>query len=92
MAGMLIVTGGARGIGAACARLAAQSGWSVVVNYNASSEAAETVVAGIAAAGGNAVAIKGDVAKEADVLALFDAAEAAFGPVRGLINNAGILD
>ena len=92
MAGMLIVTGGARGIGAACAQLAAQSGWSVVVNYNASSEAAETVVAGIAAAGGNAVAIKGDVAKEADVLALFDAAEAAFGPVRGLINNAGILD
>lgn len=92
MTGNLIVTGGARGIGAACARLAAQRGWSVVVNYNASSEAAEAVVAGIAAAGGTAVAIKGDVAKEADVVALFDAAEAAFGPVRGLINNAGILD
>lgn len=92
MTGLLIVTGGARGIGAACARLAAQSGWSVVVNYNASSDAAEEVVASIAAAGGNAVAVKGDVAREADVMALFDAAEAAFGPLRGLINNAGILD
>lgn len=92
MTGLLIVTGGARGIGAACARLAAQSGWSVVVNYNASSDAAEEVVASISAAGGNAVAVKGDVAREADVVALFDAAEAAFGPLRGLINNAGILD
>lgn len=92
MAGMLIVTGGARGIGAACARLAAQSGWSVAVNYNASAEAAQAVVADILAAGGNAIAIKGDVAKEADVVALFDTAEAALGPVRGLINNAGILD
>ena len=89
---MLIVTGGAGGIGAACARLAAKDGWSVVVNYNASAEAAEAVVADIAAAGGNAIAVKGDVAKEADVVALFDTAETAFGPVRGLINNAGILD
>ena len=92
MTGMLIVTGGARGIGAACARLAAQRGWSVVVNYSASSDAAEAVVADIAVSGGNAIAVKGDVANEADVVALFDSAEAALGPVRGLINTAGILD
>ena len=92
MTGMLVVTGGARGIGAACARLAAQRGWSVAVNYSASSDAAEAVVADIVVAGGNAIAIKGDVAIEADVAALFDMAEAALGPVRGLINNAGILD
>ena len=92
MAGMLIVTGGSRGIGAACARLAAQRGWSVVVNYSASSEAANAVVAEITVAGGHAIAVKADVANEADVVALFDTAEAALGPVRGLINNAGILD
>ena len=92
MTGMLVVTGGARGIGAACARLAAQRGWSVAVNYSVSSDAAEAVVADIVVAGGNAIAIKGDVANEVDVAALFDMAEAALGPVRGLINNAGILD
>ncbi len=91
MTGMLVVTGGSRGIGAACARLAARKGWSVAVNYSISSDAAEALVADIVFAGGQAMAIKGDVALEADVVALFDLAEAALGPVRGLINNAGIL-
>ncbi|MEO8244519.1 MAG: SDR family oxidoreductase [bacterium] len=89
---LLVVTGASRGIGAACARLAAAEGWRVAVNYNHSAAAAEAVVAEIRAAGGEAMALQGDVAAEADVVALFDAAEAAFGLVGGLINNAGILD
>ena len=89
---LLIVTGGSRGIGAACSRRAAQDGWLVVVNYNASPAPAEAVVGEIRARGGTALALQGDVAIEADVLALFDAAEATFGPIGGLINSADILD
>jgi NAD(P)-dependent dehydrogenase (short-subunit alcohol dehydrogenase family) len=88
---VLVVTGAARGIGAACARRAAQDGWSVVVNYNTSAEAAETVVQDIQALGGKAISVRGDVTREGDVVTMFDAAEAAFGHVTGLINNAGIL-
>ncbi|WP_222861235.1 SDR family oxidoreductase [Maritimibacter fusiformis] len=88
----LIVTGGSRGIGAATARRAARDGWQVVVNYHGNAAAAEAVVQAIADSGGDAIAVQGDVAREADVLALFDRAEAAFGPVGGLVNNAGILD
>lgn len=91
MSPTLVVTGASRGIGAACARLAARDGWRVVVNYQQARAAAEAVVADIAAAGGQAIAVQGDMAREADVVALFDAAEAAFGPVAGLVNNAGIL-
>lgn len=87
----LIVTGGARGIGAACARAAARAGWAVCVNYRASAEAAHAVVREIEAAGGRAIAHPGDVADEREVVALFDAAEAAFGQLRGLVNNAGVL-
>ncbi|MBC7738494.1 MAG: SDR family oxidoreductase, partial [Candidatus Saccharibacteria bacterium] len=88
---VLVVTGGSRGIGAACARRAAAAGWRVMVNYRADAQAAAQVVADIAAMGGQAVAVSADVAVEADVVALFDAAEVAFGPVTGLINNAGIV-
>ncbi len=87
----LLVTGGSRGIGAACCRLAARDGWAVGVNYTAHAEAADAVVREIAAAGGRAVALRGDVAREADVTSMFDGLEAAFGPVRGVVNNAGIL-
>lgn len=92
MTGTLVVTGASRGIGAACARRAATEGWKVVVNYNASRAAAEEVVSEIRAAGGQALAVPGNVQIETDVMALMDAAEAAFGPLAGLINNAGILD
>ena len=87
---VLVVTGGSRGIGAACARRAAQDGWRVVVNFNADAAAAAAVVAQIVARGGAAIAVRADVAVQSDVAALFDAA-AAFGPVQGLINNAGII-
>lgn len=91
MTGVLLVTGGSRGIGAACARLAAHDGWAVCVNYRAASAAAEALVQAIVGQGGRACAVQGDVASERDVAAMFDAAEAALGPVTGLVNNAGVL-
>ncbi|MFE0754936.1 SDR family oxidoreductase [Inquilinus sp. NPDC058860] len=87
---LLIVTGGGRGIGAAIARRAARDGWAVCVNYRTDAAAAEAVVAEIAGAGGRAVALPADVSREDEIQALFDRTEAAFGPVRGLVNNAGI--
>jgi len=90
MSRVLIVTGGSRGIGAATCLLAAQEGWSVVVNYHANAAAAQGVVAEIVAQRGKAAAFKADVAQEADVVALFDFA-AGLGDIAGLVNNAGIL-
>jgi len=91
MSGLLIITGGSRGIGAATARLAAQRGWDVCVNYRADEAAARQVVEDCRTAGVRALAVAGDVAAEADVTRLFDTAQAEFGPVRGLVNNAGIV-
>jgi NAD(P)-dependent dehydrogenase (short-subunit alcohol dehydrogenase family) len=92
MAGTLVVTGASRGIGAASAVLAAKKlGYAVAVNYRKEKAAADRVVAAIAAAGGKAVAIQGDMAVEADVVRLFQEAETQLGPVTGLVNNAGIL-
>lgn len=85
------MTGGSRGIGAACVRLAARRGWSVCVNYRAQESAAAALIAEITDAGGKAFAVSADVADEAQVVELFDRAEAAFGPIAGLVNNAGIL-
>ena len=92
MSGALLITGASRGIGAACAIAAAADGWAVGVNYNSNAAAAEKVVGAITASGGRAIALPGNVAREADVRAMYDGLEAAFGPLRGLINNAGILD
>ncbi len=89
--GAVVVTGGGRGIGAATAKLAAQRGYRVCVNYRSNAAAAEAVVAGIRAGGGEALAVAGDVAREADVLRLFDAA-ARLGPLAALVNNAGVLE
>jgi NAD(P)-dependent dehydrogenase (short-subunit alcohol dehydrogenase family) len=89
--GTLIVTGGGRGIGAATARLAAQRGYAVCVNYLRDAQAAAKVVADIEAAGGRAIAVQADVASESDVVKLFDRA-AQLGPVAALVNNAGILE
>ncbi len=90
MAQGLIITGGGRGIGAAIARLAAQRGYAVCVNYARNQAAAEAVAAEIKSGGGTAFAVQADVADEKDVARLFDAAEKAYGPVRYLVNNAGI--
>ncbi len=89
---MMIVTGGARGIGAATARLAARQGYAVCVNYLSNAKAAEAVVKEIRDAGGRAIAVQGDVAKEADVIRMFDTATRELGAVTVLVNNAGILE
>jgi NAD(P)-dependent dehydrogenase (short-subunit alcohol dehydrogenase family) len=90
--GMVIVTGGGRGIGAATARLAAGRGYAVCVNYRRDRASAEAVAEAINAGGGRALAVAGDVALEADVLALFDTAQRELGPLTALVNNAGILE
>ena len=89
--GVMVVTGGGRGIGAATARLAARRGYRVCVNYLRNRDAAQGVVAAIEKEGGTARAVAGDVAREADVVALFDEA-AAMGRITALVNNAGILE
>lgn len=91
MTGSVIVTGGSRGIGAATAVLAAHRGWDVCLSYRADAAAAEQVVERCRAAGTRAVAVQGDVADEAAVLRLFDTAEEQFGPLHGLVNNAGMV-
>jgi len=87
---VLVVTGGSRGIGAATARLAAERGYAVVVNYAGNVEAAETVCADIIRNGGEAVAVRGDVSDETDVEHIFAAAD-RLGTLVGLVNNAGII-
>jgi NAD(P)-dependent dehydrogenase (short-subunit alcohol dehydrogenase family) len=90
MTGVLVITGASRGIGSATARLAAARGWRIVGSYKERQGPAEEVVAAIAAAGGEAIAVQADTSREDDVLRLFDTAEQRFGPVTGLVNNAGV--
>ncbi len=89
---VLLITGAARGIGAATALLAAQAGYAVAVNYRANSLAADEVVRQIRAQGGTAMAVQADVAQEAQVLALFARVDAKLGPLSALVNNAGVVD
>jgi NAD(P)-dependent dehydrogenase (short-subunit alcohol dehydrogenase family) len=89
---ILIVTGGSRGIGAATARLAAERGYAVCVNYRSNRAAAEAVVADIEKTGGRAIAVGADVSVEADVLRLFDTTDSRLGRLTALVNNAGILE
>jgi NAD(P)-dependent dehydrogenase (short-subunit alcohol dehydrogenase family) len=84
-----VVTGASKGIGAAIARSLGAAGASVVVNYASSKDGADAAVAAIKAEGGKALAVKGDVAKAADVKHLFDETKKAFGRVDVLVNNAG---
>ena len=88
--GVLVVTGGSRGIGAATSVLAAERGYAVVVNYATNVEAAEKVVATIHGRGGEAVAVRGDVSVPEDVEHVFRAAD-RLGSVSGLVNNAGLI-
>lgn len=86
----VIVTGGGRGIGAAVARLAAARGYAVAINYEHREDDAQKVIGEIKRGGGKAIAVRGDVSKEADVLVLFEHAESELGPLGALVNNAGI--
>lgn len=89
---VLLVTGGSRGIGAATCLLAAQKGWAVAVNYTAHPNAADDVVAQITKAGGEAMSVQADVANEEQVLAMFQKVRSTLGPLKGLVNNAGVVD
>ena len=88
----VLVTGGSRGIGAATARLAAERGFAVCVNYRANRAAADAVVADIESRGGTALAVGADVSIESDVLRLFATIDERLGPLSALVNNAGVLE
>ena len=89
---VLLVTGGSRGIGAAAALLAARDGWDVAVNYTRDEAAAQAVAQRVRSLGRRALVVRGDVSREADVLAMYAAVDAELGTLRGLVNNAGVVD
>jgi NAD(P)-dependent dehydrogenase (short-subunit alcohol dehydrogenase family) len=88
--GTLIVTGASRGIGAAVARLAGERGYAVAVNFFSGEAEAKLVVDEIVAGGRRAVAIRADVAHEEHIIRLFETAERELGPIKALVNNAGV--
>ena len=92
MTKVMLVTGASRGIGSATARLAGEQGYAVAVNFCRNANAANSVVADIEASGGVAIAVQGDVAREADVLRLFETVDEKLGTLSVLVNNAGILE
>ncbi|TXN54349.1 SDR family NAD(P)-dependent oxidoreductase, partial [Methylobacterium sp. WL18] len=86
-----IVTGGSRGIGRAVSLLLAERGYAICLSYVSDAAAAQAVVDAITAKGGKALAVRSDVGVEADVLALFQAAD-GLGRLAALVNNAGVVD
>ena len=88
----VLVTGGSRGIGAACSLLCARAGYAVAVNYTRDEGAANALVERIRADGGQALAIQADVADEAAVLRMFETIDRELPPLRALVNNAGVVD
>ncbi|MDT4855608.1 putative oxidoreductase YgfF [compost metagenome] len=89
---VMLITGASRGIGAATARLAAQRGYALGINYRQQREAAEVLVREIETAGGRAIALGADVGDEAQVLRMFENLDREFGRLDVLVNNAGMLE
>ena len=87
----ILITGGGRGIGAACAMLAAGRGYRVCINYRSDEAAARAVVDAITGSGGEAIAVQADVSDEAQVERMFREVDARFGRLDALVNNAGVL-
>ncbi len=88
---VVLITGGGRGIGAATARLAAEQGYAVCVNYRQRQAAAGALVSELRAAGAEAIAVQADISVEREVIKLFTAVD-DFGTLRALVNNAGTLE
>jgi NAD(P)-dependent dehydrogenase (short-subunit alcohol dehydrogenase family) len=89
---VILITGASRGIGAATAKIAAQRGYAVCVNYLRNEAAAMRVVDEIVASGGRAIAVQADISVEADVVRLFETCDRELGRVSALVNNAGIIE
>ena len=88
----ILITGASRGIGAATARLAAERGYSVCINYHKNADAAELLVRDIKSKGGHAIAVQANVSAEPEVVRLFEEVDRTFGPLNALVNNAGIVE
>ncbi len=87
---VLLIAGGSRGIGAATARMAAQRGYDVAVNYKSNGKAADSVVADVKKAGRRAIALQGDMSVEADIERVFEETAGALGPLTNFVHSSGI--
>lgn len=90
MSKTIVITGGSRA-SAAPRRFCARRGWSVAIQYRGNRQAADETAGLVEQAGGRLLAVQGDVSSEADVMALFEAAQDRFGALHGVVNNAGIV-
>ncbi|MBV9557946.1 MAG: SDR family oxidoreductase [Pseudolabrys sp.] len=88
---VLLIAGGSRGIGAATARMAGARGYDVAVNYNSNSNAATSVVDAVKKAGGKAVALQGDMGREADINRVFDETTQKLGPITHFVHSSGVI-
>lgn len=88
---VLLIAGGSRGIGAKTAQLAGERGYDVAINYKSNANAAAGVVAAVKKAGGDALAIQGDMALESDIARVFDETARGLGPVTHFVHSSGII-
>ena len=89
---IMLVTGASRGIGAETARLAAQAGYAVCINFHQSESEANELLDSLLALGATAIAVRADISDESDVGRLFEAIDSQLGRLTALVNNAGILE
>jgi NAD(P)-dependent dehydrogenase (short-subunit alcohol dehydrogenase family) len=89
---IMLVTGASRGIGAATARLAAEAGYAVCINFHHSESEANELLDSLLASGANAIAVRADIGVESDVGHIFETIDSQLGPLTALVNNAGILE